>query len=112
MATQFSENGIFCRKFPVYGKKNRQKATENWFFRDGVAAFMPTGYSFQTFLKSIRQLSRNLPRDARHSGYIRKLRKKTLVAHVSPQWSLTKMGSYHVPYFVNAHFFFSMMAWR
>jgi hypothetical protein len=39
------------------------------------------------FLEIIRQLSQNLPRDARHSGYIRKLKKKTLVAHVSPQWS-------------------------
>jgi hypothetical protein len=31
MATQFSENRIFCHKFPVFGKKIRQKATENWF---------------------------------------------------------------------------------
>ncbi len=43
-ATQFSENGIFCRKFPVFEKKNRQKATENWFVGDGVATFMPTGF--------------------------------------------------------------------
>jgi hypothetical protein len=50
-ATQFSENGIFCCKFPVFEKKNRQKATENWFFGDGVITFMPTGYSFQSFLK-------------------------------------------------------------
>jgi hypothetical protein len=32
MATQFSENGIFCRKFPAFEEKIRQKATENWFF--------------------------------------------------------------------------------
>jgi len=32
MATQFFENGIFCRKFPVFKKKIRQKATENWCF--------------------------------------------------------------------------------
>jgi hypothetical protein len=51
MATQFSENGVFCRKFPVVEKKIRQKATENWCFGDGVATFMPTGYSFQSFLK-------------------------------------------------------------
>jgi hypothetical protein len=46
MARQFSENGIFCRKFAVLEKKIRQKATENWFLGDGVATFMPTGYSF------------------------------------------------------------------
>jgi hypothetical protein len=51
MATQFSENGIFCGKFPVFEKTFRQKATENWFFGDGVATFMPTCYSFQSFLK-------------------------------------------------------------
>jgi hypothetical protein len=51
MATQFSENGILCCKFPVFEKKIRQKATENWFFGDGVATFMPTGYTFQSFLK-------------------------------------------------------------
>jgi hypothetical protein len=50
-ATQFSENGIFGCKFPVFEDKFRQKATENWFFGDGVATFMPTGYSFQSFLK-------------------------------------------------------------
>jgi hypothetical protein len=32
MATHFSENGIFCRKFPVFEEKIRQKATENWVF--------------------------------------------------------------------------------
>jgi hypothetical protein len=46
MARQFSENGIFCRKFPVFEKKIRQKATENWFLGDGVPTFMPTGYIF------------------------------------------------------------------
>jgi hypothetical protein len=51
MATQYSENGKFCGKFPVFEKKIRQKATENWFFADGVATFMPPGYSFQSFLK-------------------------------------------------------------
>jgi hypothetical protein len=30
--TQFSENGTFCRKFLVFEKTIRQKATENWFF--------------------------------------------------------------------------------
>jgi hypothetical protein len=74
-------------------KKFAKKRQKTGFFGDGVATFMPTGYSFYSFLKQIRQLSRNLPRDARHSGYIRKLKKKTLVAHVSPEWSLTKMGS-------------------
>jgi hypothetical protein len=42
MATQFSENGTFCRKFLVFEKKIRQKATENWFFGDGVTTLMPT----------------------------------------------------------------------
>jgi hypothetical protein len=51
MATQFSENGTFCRKFLVFEKKIRQKATENWFFGAGVTTFMPTRYSFQSFLK-------------------------------------------------------------
>jgi hypothetical protein len=32
-------------------KKIRQKATENCFFIDGVATFMPTRYSFQSFWK-------------------------------------------------------------
>jgi hypothetical protein len=27
-------------------KKTRQKATENWFLWNGVATFIPTGYSF------------------------------------------------------------------
>jgi hypothetical protein len=31
-------------------KKIRQKATENWFLGD-IASFMPTGYSFRSFLK-------------------------------------------------------------
>jgi hypothetical protein len=44
MATQFSEkeysapNSLFLRK-------------KNWFFGDGVARFMPTGYSFQSFFE-------------------------------------------------------------
>jgi hypothetical protein len=46
LARQFSENGIFCRKFPVFEKQIRQKETENWFLGDGVATFMHTGYSF------------------------------------------------------------------
>jgi hypothetical protein len=46
MVTRFSKNGIFCRKFLIFEKKIRQKATENWFFGDGVATFMLTGYSF------------------------------------------------------------------
>jgi len=37
MATQFSENRIFCCKFPIFEKKIRQKN--------------PTGYGFQSFLK-------------------------------------------------------------
>jgi hypothetical protein len=51
MATQFSENGTFCRKFLVFEKTIRQKATENWFFGDGVTTCMPTGYNFQSFFK-------------------------------------------------------------
>jgi hypothetical protein len=51
MATHFSENGILCGKFPVFEKKIRQKTTENWVFGDGVATFMPTCYSFRSFLK-------------------------------------------------------------
>jgi hypothetical protein len=31
MATQFSANGTFCRKFLVFEKTIRQKATKNWF---------------------------------------------------------------------------------
>jgi hypothetical protein len=60
MATQFSENGIFRRKF--LRKKFAKKRQKTGFFGDGVTAFMATGYSFQSFLKYIRQLSRNLPR--------------------------------------------------
>jgi hypothetical protein len=37
---------------------------------------LATGYSYQRFLKQIRQLSRNLPRDARHPGESGKLKKK------------------------------------
>jgi hypothetical protein len=51
MVTQFSENGIFCRKFLVFEETIQQKATKNWLFGNGVATFMPTGYSFQSFLK-------------------------------------------------------------
>jgi len=47
MPTQFSENG----NIPCIWEKIRQKATENWLFGDGVASFMPTGYSFESFLK-------------------------------------------------------------
>jgi hypothetical protein len=36
---------------------------------------MPTGYSFQSFLKYIRQLSRNLPKDT--LAISRNLKKKT-----------------------------------
>jgi hypothetical protein len=50
-ATPFSENGIFCCKLSVLEKNIRQKATENWFFGDGVTTFMPTVYSFQSSLK-------------------------------------------------------------
>jgi hypothetical protein len=32
MATQSSEKGIFCHKFPVLRKTFAKKATENWFF--------------------------------------------------------------------------------
>jgi len=35
--------------------------------RKGVATFMSTGYTFIRSLEKSRQLSRNLPRDARHS---------------------------------------------
>ncbi len=101
MATQFSENGIFCRKF--LRKKFAKKRQKTGFFGDGVTTFMATGYSFQSFLKYIRQLSRNLPR-------------------CSPLWLHQETGkkkhwlhmflhngticSYQVPYFVNAHLFF------
>jgi hypothetical protein len=51
MATQFSENGIFCCKSPGFEKNIRQKATKNWLFADGVATFMPPGYSFRSLLK-------------------------------------------------------------
>jgi hypothetical protein len=34
LATQFSENRIFCRKFSA--KKISPKTTENWFFVDGA----------------------------------------------------------------------------
>jgi hypothetical protein len=56
-------------------EKNRQIATENW---EGVARFMPAGYTFMCSLEKSRQLSRNLPRDACHSGSIRELKRKTL----------------------------------
>jgi len=101
MATQFSENGIFCPKF--LRKKFAKKRQKTGFFGDGVTTFMATGYSFQSFLKYIRQLSRNLPR-------------------CSPLWLHQETGkkkhwlhmflhngticSYQVPYFVNAHLFF------
>jgi hypothetical protein len=51
MVTQFSENRIICCKFLIFEKKIRQKVTENWFFGDGVATFVPTGYNFHSFLK-------------------------------------------------------------
>jgi hypothetical protein len=76
LKTEYSvTNSLFSRK------QIRQKATKKtgFFLGDGVATFMPTGYNFQSFLKQIRQLSRNLPRDARHPGYIRKLKKNTLI---------------------------------
>jgi hypothetical protein len=38
MVTQFFENGIFRRKFRV-------------FLGEGVDTFMPTSYSFESFLK-------------------------------------------------------------
>jgi hypothetical protein len=42
LKTEYSvANSLFLRK----------KTTENWFFGDGVATFMPTGYSFRSFLK-------------------------------------------------------------
>jgi hypothetical protein len=78
MATQFSENGIFCRKFPVFGKKIRQKATENWFFGGWCRHIYAYLLQFSEFLEINSPVSRNLPRDARHRGYIRKLKKKTL----------------------------------
>jgi hypothetical protein len=40
---------FFGEKSP--NAKIRQKGTENLLFGDGVATFMPTGYSFQSFLK-------------------------------------------------------------
>jgi hypothetical protein len=47
LKTEYSAaNSLFLNK-----KQIRQKATENWFVGDGVATFMPTGYSFQSFLK-------------------------------------------------------------
>jgi hypothetical protein len=65
LKTEYSvTNSLFSRE--TFAKK-RQKTG---FFGDGVATFMPTGYSFQSFLKQIRQLSRNLPRDARHPGWL------------------------------------------
>jgi hypothetical protein len=52
MATQFSENKIFCRNFPVFEKKKfAKKQQKTGFFGDGVATFMPTGYSFQSFFE-------------------------------------------------------------
>jgi hypothetical protein len=42
------------------------KSPESCRIGEGFATLLATGYSFQRFLKQIRQLSRNLPRDARH----------------------------------------------
>jgi hypothetical protein len=58
--------------------KNRQIATENRLSAEGVARFMPAGYTFMSSLEKSRQLRRNLPRDACHSGSIRELKRNTL----------------------------------
>jgi hypothetical protein len=47
----FPKKEYSVTKFPVFEKNIRQKTTENWFFGDGVATFMPTDNSFQSFLK-------------------------------------------------------------
>jgi hypothetical protein len=54
---------------------------------------MSTGYTFMRSLEKSRQLNRNLPRDARHSGDIReltpdKMREKNTVAWMSKQAGL------------------------
>jgi hypothetical protein len=50
MATQFSEYSVANSLF--FEKKNSPKSDrELGFFGDGVATFMLTGYSFQSFLK-------------------------------------------------------------
>jgi hypothetical protein len=53
MVTQFFEMEYSVTNSLFFGKKkkNRQKATENWFFGEGVTMFMLIGYSFQGFLK-------------------------------------------------------------
>jgi hypothetical protein len=50
MATQFSENGIFCGKFPVFEKNKFAKMRQKTGFGgggNGVATFMPTGEVFR-----------------------------------------------------------------
>jgi hypothetical protein len=54
----FLKNGTFCSKFLVFEKKIRHKATENWFF---------WGWCHHIYAYWL------------HPGYIRKLKKKTLI---------------------------------
>jgi hypothetical protein len=111
MATQLFENGIFCRKFPVFEKKIRQKATENWFFWGWCRHIYAYWLQFSEFLEIILQLSQNLPRDARHSGYIRKLKKKTGCTCFSTM-EPDKNGLLPGTVFSQRPFVFSMMAWH
>jgi hypothetical protein len=46
LKTEYSvANSLFLRK------KFANTLQKNWFFGDGVATFMPTGYTFQSFLR-------------------------------------------------------------
>jgi hypothetical protein len=54
---------------------------------------LATGYSFQRFLKQIRQLSRNLPRYARYPGESGKFGKKTLVRSDSRDQFISVYGT-------------------
>jgi hypothetical protein len=92
LATQNSEKKYSVTNSPLLYYKFRQISTENSLGRGGsVATFMSTGYTFMRSLEKSRQLSGNLPRDARHSGDIRELtpkkreKKKSTVAWMSKQ---------------------------
>jgi hypothetical protein len=73
MANFFFSKWNILSKIPCF---SFQKSPESYRIGEGSATFLATGYSYQRFLKQIRQLSRNLPRDARHPGESGKLKKK------------------------------------
>jgi hypothetical protein len=75
-ATQLCEKGIFCHEFPFFILNNLPNCYRKLCFFRSVS---PHSCLLATHLLRVRQLSRNLSRDARHKSSIRELRKKTNV---------------------------------